>query len=176
MAAYEGTYVGRIGHHHLDGWNTVTHEGDRYSLADVMGNLTRHDIGKLMYVDKGVLQVENDQQRDARLAAEAQEDVTLDSLRRDIMRWRRESIDLAHCGPFATTLHWAANEAEAAALLMMLTPFLEPAGTMTTDELRAALRGAVADPPPMGAGLAATLDKAHQATYERASKQAPGAT
>ena len=122
MGTYAGTYAGRIGPQHLDGWDTVMHEGKAHRLSDVIGTVQRHDIGKLMFVTRGVLQVENEEQFTERKAAEAEESVTLDNLRRDIMRWQRESFDLAQCGPYDK--YRAAHEAEAAGLLSLLAPFL----------------------------------------------------
>jgi len=47
---------------------TITARGKRWNIVDVMGPIQRIDIGKRIYdMGDGVLQVENDAQRDARL-------------------------------------------------------------------------------------------------------------
>lgn len=65
-------HVATIGPEHV-GHDTIQVDGEILSLRDVIGYVLPLDFGKHVYLIDGVLQVENESQRDERLARERKE-------------------------------------------------------------------------------------------------------
>lgn len=59
-------YVGEITKEMI-GKQIVKFGNRSFLVCDFMGQIYNHDVGKRVYLNHGVLQVENDEQRDRRL-------------------------------------------------------------------------------------------------------------